>query len=174
MDKIKHILDSCGFSNMFNEISNNNAKWLKASIDRKFKDICIQSWLSDLDTNSVCTNYKIFKYESGIDNYFQLNESLRIPLTKFRCRNHKLPISQCIYNDTISNICTLCNTNELGDEFHYLFKCTNFTDERKKFVKKYYSNRPNTLKFSELFNTKKEKELSNLAQFVKIILSQFK
>jgi hypothetical protein len=158
---------------MFHDVSNVNTKWLKTSIERKIKDIDTQNWLSDVNANSVCTNYKIFKCELGIDNYFQLNEYLRISLTHFRCRNHKLPISQNRYNDNIPNVCTLCNANEVGDEFHYIFKCTNFIDERKKYIKKYYYNRPNTLKFSELFNTSKLKELSNIAQFVKLIMSKF-
>ncbi len=121
----------------------------------------------------MCVNYKIFKCEPAIENYLQLNEYLRIPLTQFRCRNHKLSISQSRYNDNTSNICTLCNANEVGDEFHYIFKCTNFIDERKKHIKKYYYNRPNIIKFAELFNTSKPKELSNLAQFVKLLMSKF-
>ena len=28
--------------------------------------------------------------------------------------------------------CNLCNKNQIGDEFHYLFQCGFFLEERKK------------------------------------------
>ena len=33
--------------------------------------------------------------------------------------------------------CTLCNLNEIGDEFHYLLKCSFFTDEVLLYTTKY-------------------------------------
>ena len=63
-----------------------------------------------------------------------LNDHLRITLTKFRCRNHKLPISLCRFSENVSNLCTLCNSGEVRDEFHYLFNCIELKYERKKFV----------------------------------------
>ena len=92
ISQIKHILDYCGFSNMFMDISTVNTKWLKKSIELKLNDICVQNWQSDVNTNNVCLNYRIFKTEPGIDKYMHLNDHLRITLTKFRCRNHKLPM----------------------------------------------------------------------------------
>ena len=46
--------------------------------------------------------------------------------------------------------CTLCNDNELGDEYHYIFVCDNFRNERKK-LPKYYTKRHNMLKFNEKY-----------------------
>jgi hypothetical protein len=42
--------------------------------------------------------------------------------------------------DRLERICDLCNKEELGDEFHYLFNCTFFKDERKKFIPEYLYN----------------------------------
>ena len=44
----------------------------------------------------------------------------------------------------------LCNLCELGDEFHYLFKCTFFSDERKTLLPKDVIARPNVVKYREL------------------------
>ena len=44
--------------------------------------------------------------------------------------------------------CNLCNVNELGDEFHYLFKCTFFNNARAKFLPRNICNNPNVLKFN--------------------------
>jgi hypothetical protein len=55
--------------------------------------------------------------------------------------------------DRSERICDLCNKEELGDEFHYLFNCTFFKDERKKIIPEYLYNVPNTISFSELMNS---------------------
>ena len=31
--------------------------------------------------------------------------------------------------------CTLCDGNDIGDEYHYLFKCNNFLNTRNCFYK---------------------------------------
>ncbi len=73
---------------------------VKTSIDRRIKDICAQNWSSELYTNSVCVNYRIFKTEPGIEKYLKINENLRTYLTKFRCRNHRLPVSSHRFNNS--------------------------------------------------------------------------
>jgi hypothetical protein len=35
--------------------------------------------------------------------------------------------------DCDDRICDICNLNNIGDEFHYLFECTFFENERKKY-----------------------------------------
>jgi hypothetical protein len=54
--------------------------------------------------------------------------------------------------DRSQRICDLCNKEELGDEFHYLFNCTFFKDERKQIIPEYLYNVSNTISFSELMN----------------------
>ena len=71
-------------------------------------------------------------------------------------------------------ICNICQTNEIGDEFHYLFKCNYFYEDRKKYIKKYYYRHPNMYKLSKIFNNVNDKELLNLAKFVNIIISYFR
>ncbi len=172
--KIKYILDYCGFSNIFTDLTLVSTKWLKASINRKLKDICIQNWLSELNTNSVCINYRIFKIDPCIENYLKLSEKLRIPLTKFRCGNHRLPVSAHRFEKNIPDVCTLCNSGDVGDEFHTLLKCSELKNDRLKCIKKYYIRNPNTLKFNELLNSHNQKELANLAHFIKIIMTKFR
>ena len=57
------------------------------------------------------------------------------------CRWGNRPISE--------RICHLCKS-EIGDQFHYIFKCTSFNDERKSYIKPYFRNHPNTYKMYEL------------------------
>ena len=74
----------------------------------------------------------------------------------------------------VNKNCQLCNSDDLGDEFHYLFICNIFKDERKLLLNEYYYKRPNTMKMNELFNICHLKTQINLSKFVKMILDKFK
>ena len=69
--------------------------------------------------------------------------------------------------------CNLCEKNDIGDEFHYLFVCSHFNSDRKQFLKPYFYKRPNMIKFKELLTTKNVKLLIKLSDFVKIIMKKF-
>jgi hypothetical protein len=62
---------------------------------------------------------------------------------------------------------------ELGDEFHYLFNCTFFKDERKKNIPEYLYNVPNTISFSELMNSDDKYVLIGLSKYAKIVHEYF-
>jgi hypothetical protein len=61
----------------------------------------------------------VHKFESYI---VKLPFDLRKALCNFRCMNHRLPVEQGRFwgVDRDDRICDLCNSFELGDEFHYL------------------------------------------------------
>ena len=82
-----------------------------------------------------CTNYRMYKSEFGLEKYFTiLRPDLMYNMCKFRCGSHKLPIEmgRFLSIDRSERICDLCNNEELGDEFYYLFNYTFFKDEREK------------------------------------------
>ena len=51
----------------------------------------------------------------------------------------------------------ICDKNDIGDEFHYLFIYDYFSDIRKTLLRPYYYNKPNIFKFKELLTNKKNK-----------------
>ena len=73
-------------------------------------------------------------------------------------------------------MCELCETGELGDEFHYLFNCKDerIVRERMKALSPYYMLRPNILKFYSLMNNKSNVRLKKVARFAGFILNIFK
>ena len=101
-----------------------------------------------------------------------------IPILKFRTSNHKFPIELGRYTNRrvpyCDRKCTLCTTNDLGDEFHYLLKCPFFNSKRKQYIPRYYYTNPNVLKYKELLNEVSIKTLENLSIFIKLLLKQFK
>ena len=60
--------------------------------------------------------------------------------------------------------------NEIGDEFHYLFICPVFQEDRNRLLKEYYRK---LYKFIELMSTTNMKDLRKLAQFATIIILKF-
>ena len=79
----------------------------------------------------------MYKEKLEFENYLiKLHFSHRINLCKFRCVNSKLPIvvgkfANIEFHD---RVCELCDRNMLGDEFHYIFECPYFTNERSEFL----------------------------------------
>ena len=94
-------------------------------------------------------------------------------MSKFRCLNHKMPIVSGRYKNIPrqERICNICEKDQIGDEFHYLFQCNALEVQRKKYLKRYYRNNPNTYKMNQLFNSEKKTVLSSLAKFCVCIIS---
>ena len=65
-----------------------------------------------------------------------LKTRIKATFCRFRLNNHKLPIEYGRWNNIPRElrICNLCNTADLGDEFHYLLKCDYFSEKRKTYI----------------------------------------
>ena len=69
------------------------------------------------------------------------------------------------------NINTILN-KWLRDEYHYLFSCPYFADDRKEYLKSYFYKRPNILKINELMSSRNRQTLIKLSK-VDIIMKHF-
>ena len=172
---LKLILIKCGLNNIWESQDFINPKWLKATVKQKLKDLFINEWFSLVETSSNATFYRIFKTKFGFEPYICKQNKYLHYLVKFRTRNHRLPIETGNWNRTPLNerVCRHCR-NKLGDEFHYLFECNLFEEDRKKYLKSYFYRHPNVFKLEKLINTDNKRELFNLILFVKKIVIQLK
>ena len=66
-------------------------------------------------------------------------------------------------------ICHICQTAEIGDEFHYILQCRQLHNDRKLYLKKQFLGRVNALKFGMLFQNKNRSVLRNLCKFIRVI-----
>ena len=120
LKRVKYILDSCGLSYMWYQQQELSTKQCKVIIHQRIEDIALQKWNTDISTSSMCKMYRIFKKQLDFENYLlHSNYRDRISLSKLRCANSKLPIYKHIYSHD-SDVCTLCNLNVCGDEYHYV------------------------------------------------------
>ena len=111
--------------------------------------------------------------------------TLRQRVLKFRLSNHRLPIQQrrSLGIPRDERICTVCDSGEVGDAFHYLLNCSNenvnenanenVKRNRTKYVDKYYTHHPNVPKFCSLMNMTSKSKNVKLAKFISCIFELF-
>ena len=178
LDNIKTLLNNLGLTYLWNR-QTVSINVFKKIIKQRLKDQYIQTWSNDVNNNSICYNYRMYKDGFKFENYLiSLDNPLRDSMMKFRFSNHKLPIQsqRFIGIEREERVCELCNTGEIGDEFHYLFKCNDerIVSEREKYLSKYYIHRPNVIKYHSLMNVKSFVKQKKLSRFIGFILKLFK
>lgn len=175
---IKNILNNTGLSYMWlNQNINGDIESLKQELRTRLHDQYRQSWSAEVFASGKCLNYRIFKTELKFEMYLlQLPPPLCHIVTKFRCRNHKLPIEIGCHNNIDRNLrlCNRCDLGEIGDEYHYLFKCRSLSVERKTYLPPYCLSNPSTFKFNSVMNYENKHHQDKLAKFIQIIHKSFR
>ena len=132
---------------------------MKNSLQDQFK----QTWLENIQNNSKTLNYRLFKDKLEFDKYFDILEDRDLfTFCHFRTVNHILPIEYGRWNNIQreNRVCSLCNLQDLGDEFHYLLKWSFMSDMRKNCINNnVFFRNGNILKFGELINQNKLSKL---------------
>ena len=168
LHNVKVILDQCGLSYIWENQNTIDSYKVKCIINSRIDDIETQKWYTSISVSPMCNMYHVFKRQYGFENYLLLPDSRsRILITKLRCRNLKLPVKTSVYLP-ISNVCTLCNENKIGDEYHYLFVCPAFNNCRSIYIKKYFYTRPTLEKARQFMCISTPKHLNNLGKFLNI------
>jgi hypothetical protein len=136
---VKNVLDNGGLNNIWLSQGNFNFKWLSENLKRNLKDQFIQKWRSDMENSSKDICYRLFKENFEFETYLDiLSDKDRITLCKFRTCNHRLPIEIGRWQnvDRSDRISHICQTAEIGDEFHYILQCRQLHNDRKLYLKK--------------------------------------
>ena len=105
-----------------------------------------------------------------------LPKSKTITLTKFRLRNHNLPVECGSWYDVPSELrtCPIC-PDHIGYEFHYLFECISTKNYSIALIQRYYTNRPSVFKMIDLFEStnKNTCTLTKLSTYINFIFKLF-
>ena len=155
-----------------------NVKSSKLLLKQICHDNFIKHWKKNMAKNSQCKVYKLFKEFPKIESYVtELKTPLLINFIHFITRVHHLPVTadRFMHNsDTKTKICTKCELNEIGDESHYLFNCTFFSNDRSKLLSSYHSIAVENIStaWRDILSYSGG-NLVKLGKFMKIILSNF-
>ena len=97
------------------------------------QDQFLQNWNAQMHASSKSRNYGLFRNDINLEKYIiNLNGSLFYSMIRFRTASHKLLIEtvRWHYTDLSERKCELCTENDLGDEYHYLLRCTFFKKKK--------------------------------------------
>ena len=174
LSTIKNVLTETGnYGAWLHQIlSESDAKRIKQTLC----DQAQQSVFSDCRISNKGRAYATFKQKLTIEPFVSLlNNQKTLALMKFRTSNHRLPVETGRYVDIAyeDRKCPFC-INSLGDEFHYLFECTKFKNDRRNFLKPVLYNKPNMMKFISLMQSTNLSELEKLSTFATIIMKSFR
>ena len=179
LEKIEDILNLCGMRNVWLNPQMFQREWVKKAVDLRLTDMYRQEWQNMVNNKSSCNIYRTFKQTFEVEKYLLLLDCVdRINMSKFRCRNTKMPVVTLGYTGRNTpyedRLCSICNLGEIGDEFHFIFKCTAFLTHRDNYLSQYYTRNPNMIKFAQLFQSTNVNVLKNLATFIGVINKHFR
>ena len=81
-------------------------------------------------------------------------------ISKFRLSAHSLKVETGRYDATAreNRLCTMCNLEDIEDEYHFILKCPNYTDIRNLHSNTYFTTRPSVYKLTKLFSSSNKPE----------------
>ena len=86
-----------------------------------------------------------------------IRRDVRVCFTKLRLSSHKFLVERARWLKVkvpyTQRTCTLCNSNDIEDGYHVTLVCEYFRDVRKKYIKPFYYQRPNMMKFLDLMTS---------------------
>ncbi len=137
-------------------------------IVKRISDIYLQSLYGRIAASPKCNLYRYLTHDFKLQSYLFKAGRHTKELTQIRLSAHKLQIEYGRYRniDRQDRKCTLCNLNDVEDEFHFILKCPVYNDLRNKYIKSYYRRRPSMFKLIELLNVDRDKEINNLCKFL--------
>ena len=114
----QYVVDEGGFISMFKQ---------------RVQDIFLQNWGAEVSLTSDNRLFKHIKVTFNFEPYLRLdNKAFRIAITKIRLSSHPFMIERARWNarvpDVGERVCTQCNVVE--NEYHCLFVCPRFVNER--------------------------------------------
>ena len=169
---VKNLLSRLGFLEVWNAQGVGNINNFLYIFKTRVRDIYIyiQDWHSRLE-NSTRARFYINLSNFEFQRYLEVLqiEKYRNSLCKLRVSSHRLEVEmgRLAKPNKISydnRKCRVCNV--LEDEFHFVSICSLYKDLRKIYIKRYYWQRPNMLKFLELFATENITIIKNLSIFI--------
>lgn len=151
---VKDKLDRLGLSEVFiKQGKETDILSFKALVKQRSTDQYMQEWSNELENNTMCSNYRLYKKCFKIENYLmKLSTSLASNLLKFRTRSI-FGLRYDRLNDGIptSGKCYFCNA-VCGDEFHLIMECKHFKEDRSKIKSKKFFENVNCIKFDYIMN----------------------
>ena len=167
---IKEELSKLGLYYLWEYIEHCNHDVIYNIIQQRINDVYMQNIFSIVTQSSKVELYQYITDGCFMHSYLSktIDFKYRKEITKIRISNHKLNIEVGRYKNVVRPliVCTLCDQNDIEDEFHFILKCVFYSDLRKMYIKMYYYQKPSMFKLVNLLRIQNVKELCNLGKFL--------
>ena len=167
---VKDLLCQLGFRIVWETQGVGNIEQFLGTFKQRVRDVFAQEWHTRLEnsTRARCyITFASFQHQTYLD---KLNISkYRKQLSRLRLSSHRLEVEVGRWAKPIkipyeNRKCKSCNV--LEDEFHFVLECPIYVEFRRRYISKYYWQRPNMLKFIQLICSEHCKTLKNLSVFI--------
>ena len=127
----KKILNETGFSNISQTQTFETIEWLKQSIKQRLLDQFLQEWNSPVHNSQKAFNYRIIEFDFKFEENFNIiDEQNSLLLCKFRAiliincpsKREGVVIIFTGKTDIASFVIYVCQKNQIGDKYHYIFE----------------------------------------------------
>ena len=167
---VRKLLSEMGFYDVWLQQGVGDVDTFLGVFRQRVSDQFQQSWHNEIQNSSRAIFYRTIS-EFCFQDYLEVVtvKNFRNALSKLRMSSHRLEVEtgRWARPNAIPFAERLCkNCNKLEDEFHFVLECPIYSDLRKLYVSRYYSNRPSMYKMVELFNTTNKKQLRNLSIYI--------
>ena len=167
--RVRNILCTAGFFDVWLFPQSVNVNMFISLLTVRLKDIYISEWLSGVRDSTSLNLYKEIKTTVVRSPYLTLleNSKHRNIIAKIRLSSHNLLIETGRHRqiERVNRKCSLCNRNDLEDEFHFILICPFYMSLRSKYIARHYTERPSMYKLIELLNSENKSTLTKLAIF---------
>lgn len=169
---LKNLLFTNGYGYVWENPQSISPRYFAIIFKKTLTDCFVQEWKAKINASNVLLLYKNCKVNFVYENYLNVIPAcLRSHITRLRISGHSLRIHTGRYARTRvpqdERYCQCCQTRDLEDEYHFILKCPCFSELRREYIKRYYTVRPNMLKFIELMRSDNKSILRNLSMYCK-------
>ena len=105
LNSVRSILQKCDLDYYwYNQSQMHKMDFLKDKVKQKLKEIYINQWNKDVDALSKCLNYRVYKQEHKLENYFvKLSPSLCNFYNRFRFIRMFIMIYLFVLDDSLTS-----------------------------------------------------------------------
>lgn len=177
VSNVKKLLCENGYNYVFDNPHFVKEKPFLSIFRQQLIDCFLQGWHSNKSGSTMLNLYHHLKEKFEYERYLDLLPfDLRTYLVKLRVSAHSLRVQTNRYGinrlPRNERVCLFCDTRDIDDEFHFVFKCPCFNDIRRLYIDRYYYIRPNMHKLIELLNCREKDTLVKLCKFSKIAFNR--
>ena len=153
---VRDLLNNCGMGEVWLNQFVRDVGLFKSELRQRLYDIYYQHWFSEVSNTSSFRLFKHLKDDFSQEGYLDLEiKHLRVAISKVRLSSHLFMVERGRWErggmERSERKCLACNVVE--DEFHCLFECPKFSEERRGLVSRSMINKPSMFKFTQMLRS---------------------